>query len=628
MRRREITSHGGGQRHDRRFGQVAIALGNDDRVPVRGDQLHAKREAALANHPPHPVERDVDRVAGNRGGEARGKVGGVGRGRERAVVDQPVEQRRPPRQLVGQRRRMGQDLRDQRREPRPRLEQAVEIDPARQPLDEVAEAVERALRVGPRPRRAHQIGQHRFERRARRRRPQRPRAARSPVADTAQRFIRLEAHRDQFGTQDVGVVRQALAALADQPVELHANPVDMPLQRFEQSRAAFAPVKPRHLVEPIALGRQAVLLAVVDHLHAMLGGAQRAISVADRRRDGRVEPVGKGQRGQRSQRRRRAQARVAPAVDELLHLGKELGLANAAAPALEVIAGAEPLALGEMVADAQRNVANFVDRPEIERAAPDERLDLGEEALAQRHIARRGPRANERRALPRQRRAFIIRNRRPHRQHDRRHFGRRAKPQVDPRDIAVAGPLLEQFDQPPAIAHRRFAGIVARAARHGRGVEQQNQVDIGGIIELAAAQFAKCEHRHAGRLGIGHALEHRRPQRAVDRFVGEIAKTSGDLFERQFPGQIAQRHRQRETVAPPSQRDGHRVAGRRQRRRDRGLRPVRDEARRHLGPALGRRPQERTMGLRARNRAGPFLLIHCRKHATVYDAIRPYGETD
>jgi hypothetical protein len=34
-----------------------------------------------------------------------------------------------------------------------------------------------------------------------------------------------------------------------------------------------------------------------------------------------------------------------------------------------------------MVADAQRDVADFVDRAEIERPAPDERLDLGEEAL-------------------------------------------------------------------------------------------------------------------------------------------------------------------------------------------------------------------------------------------------------
>ena len=46
-----------GQRHDRAFGEVAIALGDGDRVAVAGDQLDAEREAPLADHQPHPVER-------------------------------------------------------------------------------------------------------------------------------------------------------------------------------------------------------------------------------------------------------------------------------------------------------------------------------------------------------------------------------------------------------------------------------------------------------------------------------------------------------------------------------------------------------------------------------------------
>ena len=75
-------------------------------------------------------------------------------------------------------------------------------------------------------------------------------------------------------------------------------------------------------------------------------------------------------------------------MDQLLDLGEEFGLADAAAAALQVEAGPERLALRIMVADAERDVADFLDRPEIERAAPDERLDLVEEALAR---ARRSP---------------------------------------------------------------------------------------------------------------------------------------------------------------------------------------------------------------------------------------------
>ena len=213
--RGELARHRVGQRDDRRLGEVAIALGDGDRVAVRGDQLHAQREAPLADHPPHAVERDVERVAGDRGEEALGQLVGVGRRkRERTVVDQPVEQGRPPRQLVGERRRMGEDQREQVGQLRPRLEQAVEIDPARQPLDDIAEAVERADGSGPAGDRAHQVGQHRLERRARRRRAQRPRPARAPVADPPQRLVDVvEAHRGQLGAQDVGVVRQPLAAL-------------------------------------------------------------------------------------------------------------------------------------------------------------------------------------------------------------------------------------------------------------------------------------------------------------------------------------------------------------------------------------------------------------------------------
>ena len=71
------------------------------------------------------------------------------------------------------------------------------------------------------------------------------------------------------------------------------------------------------------------------------------------------------------------------------------------------------------------------------------------------------------------------------------------KPQVDPGDIAVVGPLLHQLDEPPAIAHRRLARLVARAPRQGRGIEQQDEVDVGRIVELAAAELAQRQDRKA-----------------------------------------------------------------------------------------------------------------------------------
>ena len=114
-------------------------------------------------------------------------VSRLGRQGEAGLVDQPVEQ-------VGRRASMSASggawariSASMSRELRPRLEQAVEIDAARQPLDDVAQAVERALRIGARRDRPQQRGQHRLERRPRRRRAQRSRLARAPVGDALQR---------------------------------------------------------------------------------------------------------------------------------------------------------------------------------------------------------------------------------------------------------------------------------------------------------------------------------------------------------------------------------------------------------------------------------------------------------
>ena len=112
-------------------------------------------------------------------------------------------------------------------------------------------------------------------------------------------------------------------------------------------------------------------------------------------------------------------------MDHLLDLDEKLDLANAAAATLQIKTGGDLRVLREMIADARRNLPNFVDHSEIERAPPDERLDRIEKALAKRDIAGRGARADECRALPRQRARFVVRNRGVHRQRDGSHLRRR-----------------------------------------------------------------------------------------------------------------------------------------------------------------------------------------------------------
>ena len=68
-------------------------------------------------------------------------------------------------------------------------------------------------------------------------------------------------------------------------------------------------------------------------------------------------------------------------MDHLLDLGEELDLADSAPTALQVVPRPKPRALREMVADPGGNLPDLLDHPEVERAAPDERLDRLEEML-------------------------------------------------------------------------------------------------------------------------------------------------------------------------------------------------------------------------------------------------------
>ena len=103
------------------------------------------------------------------------------------------------------------------------------------------------------------------------------------------------------------------------------------------------------------------------------------------------------------------------------------------------------------------------------------------------------------------------------RQRDRRDLGRRAKPQIDPLDIAVGGPFLQQLDQAPSDPNGGFTGLVASPPRQRFGVEHEKQVDIGRIIELAAAKLAHGDDGKALRFGIGHAFPNCRVNRLADR---------------------------------------------------------------------------------------------------------------
>ena len=146
-----------------------------------------------------------------------------------------------------------------------------------------------------------------------------------------------------------------------------------------------------------------------------------------------------------------------------MRLGEEFDLANTAAPQLEVIVRLGRAGPALFVADAVGQTAHLVDRAEVEAAAPDEGADMVEERLACTDVARTGPRTNERRALPRQRRTFVMRDGRVERDRQRTDFGCRTQAQIDPEDVAFAGDIRQQPHRFARIALGRLARFVPLA---------------------------------------------------------------------------------------------------------------------------------------------------------------------
>src|SRR5690348_14996781 len=151
-------------------------------------------------------------------------------------------------------------------------------------------------------------------------------------------------------------------------------------------------------------------LRILDHLHAMLDGPQQAICLGELVRHCAVETVGSDQRFYRVQRRGSPHRGIAAAVDHLLNLYIEFRFTDSAAAALQVESRTDRRPLSEMIANPRGDLTNFFDDSEVQRAAPNERRNRMEEALAERDIAGGRSGADEGGALPRLGARFIVRD--------------------------------------------------------------------------------------------------------------------------------------------------------------------------------------------------------------------------
>jgi hypothetical protein len=450
-------------------------------------------------------------------------------------------------------------------------------------------------------------------------RPQRPRLARSPRLDPARGRAGIgEARRHQPRLELVARMRQAARVRrADGRVHrrhaLHMRP-----QQVEQLvPAARQAVQPRHRLQGGRIVGQAVRLPVLDHLQPVFDRAQQPVGSRQLLRLPGGDPPGRGQRRQRALRARRAQRGLATAMDELVHVREELDLADAAAAALQVVARAECLAVGIMVADPPGDRLELADRAEIERAPPHERVDRLQEIAPDRRVPSDMAGTDERGTLPGQRARLIMRDRRIHRQRDRRHLGRRAQPQIDPEHIALAVPLLDEVGQRLPNPHPGLGRLLARPSRQHGGIVEVEQVHVGRIIELPAAELAESDDGKAARLLARRPGRHHRLQRLLKRLVGEVGQGAHHIVQAEQAGEVADAERQRERAAPAPQsaRYIRRACSTFHRIFKRLAEPSCGQRSAHGGPALPLHAQEWRGGIGAGERVYQLFRI-CSLHVT------------
>ena len=269
----------------------------------------------------------------------------------------------------------------------------------------------------------------------------------------------------------------------------------------------------------------------MDHLQPVLDRAQEAIGRLHVVARVGLDPAVFGQLVEGGERVAVAQRRVAAAGDQLLGLGEELDLADAAAADLDVVALDRDLAVAAIGVDLPLHRLHVGDRGEVEIFAPHERRQIVEQRLARRDVAGAGARLDHGGALPVLPDAFVVGQRRRLRHGDRGRGRIGTQAQIGAEDVAVGGALLQQLHQPLRQPHEHRPRLdVGRQRRRVRVVED-DEIDVAGIVELAAAHLAERQHditaadlrfgmdrraqagRHARLPPAGNAWRRRRPCR-------------------------------------------------------------------------------------------------------------------
>ena len=87
---------------------------------------------------------------------------------------------------------------------------------------------------------------------------------------------------------------------------------------------------------------------------------------------------------------------------------------------------------------------------------------------------------------------------------------------------------MQKIDDALADTHGTFGGVFAGAAGHSFGIKQEYRVDIGRIIQLASAMFAKADDGKADGSRARNAFFNRGCNGGFQRGVGKVGEYPSD----------------------------------------------------------------------------------------------------
>ncbi len=242
----------------------------------------------------------------------------------------------------------------------------------------------------------------------------------------------------------------------------------------------------------IAYG-QAVGLLVALHLQPVLDRAQEDIGIGQPVALHWCQTTTAHQFVEHIQCLHDAQARLLSGEQQLMALGKELELTNAAAVELDVIAMPWVVLMPPLLqVDLALDRFHVLDGGKVAARTPDPLSEGFHQAAGHWRVGNNRTRLNHRGPFPVQRLCVVIGNRTGGGDSERGRCRVGPQAQISPEDIAIDCTLLQQVDQVAGQSGENLWRVVA-VYRRGGGIIECNQVHIAGIVQLTRAEFAHGE---------------------------------------------------------------------------------------------------------------------------------------